>query len=134
MSTPLLAPVRPAFRALAETIVPEAATLDEERWREVEAIIERALDARPPAMRRQLVLFIRVLQLIPLVRFGTPFTRLDPARRARVLAGVQRSPLLLVRRGFWGLRTLVFMGYYARPEQGAALGYRADPRGWEARR
>ena len=42
--------------------------------------------------------------------------------------------MLAVRRGFWGLRTLVFMGYYARPEAAAAIGYRADVRGWEARR
>lgn len=134
MSRSLLAPVRATFRALAGTIVPEAASLDEPRWRDVEAIVEHALAERPPAMQRQLVLFIRVLQLLPIARFGVPFTRLDAARRTRVLSGVQRAPVLLVRRGFWGLRTLVFMGYYARPEQGVAIGYRADPRGWEVRR
>lgn len=134
MSRSLLAPVRATFRALAGTIVPEAASLDDAGWREMESIVEHALADRPPAMQRQLVLFIRVLQLLPIARFGAPFTRLDAARRARVLAGVQRAPVLLLRRGFWGLRTLVFMGYYARPGQGAAIGYRADPRGWEARR
>jgi len=59
---------------------------------------------------------------------------LDPARRARFLDSLQTSRLLLARRGIWGLRTLVLMGYYGRPRAAAAIGYRADPRGWEARR
>src|SRR5207244_1401337 len=58
----------------------------------------------------------------------------DPARRARFLDSLQTSRLLLARRGIWGLRTLVLMGYYGRPRAAAAIGYRADPRGWEARR
>ena len=134
MAEPLLPPIRPMFRALAVTIVPDAARLDERGWADVEAIVEQALAERPPAMRRQLVLLVRVLQFLPVARWGRPFTALDPVRRTRLLEGVQRAPVRLLRRGLWGVRTLVYMGYYARPEQGAALGYRADPRGWEARR
>lgn len=131
---PVLAPVRPAFRAIATTIVPEAASLTEDEWAEVERIIEDALAARPPAMRRQLQTLIRVIQLRPLLRHGRPFTALDPARRTVILRRFENAPLLLLRRGFWGLRTLVFMGYYARPGAAEAIGYRADPRGWDARR
>lgn len=40
---PVLDPVRPTFRALARTIVPETAALDEADWDEVEAIVEDAL-------------------------------------------------------------------------------------------
>ena len=47
---------------------------------------------------------------------------------------MQDAPLLLLRRGFWGLRTLIFMGYYGRDAARDAIGYRADPRGWEIRR
>jgi len=36
-------PVRAAFRSLATTIVPEAASLDERGWTEVEDIIEQGL-------------------------------------------------------------------------------------------
>jgi hypothetical protein len=53
-----------------------------------------------------------------------------PTRRAKFLEEVERSPLLLVRRGFWGIRTLIMMGYYARPEAKAEIGYRATGRGW----
>ena len=134
MSSPVLPPVRPAFRAIAQTVVPESAQLKDADWLAVERIIEDALAQRPVAIHRQLRLLIRAIDLLPLVRFGRRFTALDEEGRRRFLDAMQSSRVLLVRRGVWGLRTLVCMGYYARPEAGAAIGYRADARGWEARR
>ena len=101
---------------------------------ELERIVELALTSRPPRLQLQLVILIRAIEWLPLLRYGRRFTRLASERRARVLAALQESPLLLLRRGFWGLRTLALMGYYARPAAAASIGYRADPRGWEARR
>lgn len=129
----MLAPVRPAFRAIASTIVPEAARLDHEAWEELERTVETALRSRPPAMQRQLRLFVRVLNVLPLPVHGTTFTRLAPARRARFLAAIERSWLPPLRKGFWGLRTLVFMGFYTRPSVHAEIGYRAHVRGWSHR-
>lgn len=134
MSPPVLEPVRPVFRALAATIVPDAAHLDERGWSDLERIVEDVLASRPERMRRQLALFVRALDVIPLARHGRRFTALDAERRTRVLRGVQDAPLLFMRRGFWGLRTLVYMGYYARPEGAATTGWRANPLGWQARR
>jgi hypothetical protein len=129
----VLAPVRPVFRALACTFVPEALGLDERAWAEADAIVERFLATRPAAVRRQVVLLIRLLDVLPLLRWGRRFTGLDQGRRLRFLAALQDAPLLLLRRGIWGLRTIAFMGYYARPEAAAAVGYRAEKRGWEVR-
>jgi hypothetical protein len=126
----VLQPVRSTFRALVTTVVPEADALDESGWAELEAIVADAITRRPPATRRQLLLFLRVLRLLPLVRWGRPLERLDPARRARFLAGLERSRVFLLRRGFWGVRTLAFMGYYARPAGYRAVGYHARLRGW----
>ncbi|MFI5208008.1 MAG: gluconate 2-dehydrogenase subunit 3 family protein [Gemmatimonadales bacterium] len=134
MSAPVLPPVHAAFRAIALTVVPEAASLEGAEWLAVEGIVESALALRPASVRRQLRLLIRVIDVLPLLRYGRRFTALDPASRLAFLSAMQRFPILLVRRGVWGLRTLVFMGYYARPEAGAAIGYRANARGWEARR
>ncbi len=134
MPPSVLAPVRPVFRALCASFVPEFAALDERGWAEAEAIVERFLSTRPAAVRSQLTLLIRLLDALPLLRYGRRFTGLDDARRRRVLEALQDAPVLLLRRGIWGVRTLAFMGYYARPEAAAAIGYRADPRGWEARR
>jgi hypothetical protein len=134
MSNTTFAPVRERFRTIARTIVPEAEGLDEGGWVELERIVEQGLASRPSAVRRQLRLFVRALDLLPLFRFGHTFRALDRQRRTRFLLAVQDAPLLLVRRGFWGLRTLIFMGYYGRPGAAAAIGYRADVRGWEMRR
>ncbi len=126
--------VRATFRAIAGTVVPEAIRLDEKGWLELEQIIHRALEAKPGALRRQLMLFIRALEVLPVFRYGRTFQGLDPALRTRFLLGIEDAPLLLLRRGFWGLRTLIFMGYYGREAGRAETGYRADPRGWEAPR
>jgi hypothetical protein len=127
-------PVRETFRAVATTVVPEAVRLGPDEWTEVEQIVERGLASRPPSIRRQLRLFVRILNVLPLFRFGRTFRRLDDARRTRFLLAIQDAPLLLLRRGFWGVRTLVYMGYYARPAARAEVGYRATTEGWEGRR
>ncbi len=129
----LLAPVRDTFRAIAVTVVPEASALDEPGWCALEALVEKTLARRPAAMRRQVVAFVRAIEHLPRLRWGRPFSALGPEERTRFLSGLEHAPVLLLRRGFWGLRTLVFLGYYARPEAAAAIGYRADARGWEAR-
>ena len=115
-------------------MVPDAAALDETGWRAMDASIAEALAKRPPAMRRQLALFIRILDTLPVFRWGRRFHALGAARRARFLDALQYSPIPLLRRGVWGVRTLVFLGYYARADVQAALGYRATARGWTARR
>ncbi len=130
----MLEDFRPGFRALVQTIVPDASRLDAAGWAAVEEIIERALASRPPALRRQLRLFLHALEWLPFLYYGRRFTALDPVRRSRFLQRIQDAPLLLVRRGVWGLRTLILLGYYGRPAAAAEIGYRADPRGWEARR
>lgn len=131
---PVLEAVRGTLRAVAETVVPEARALPPEEWRALETIVDSALAKRPAKLRGQVRLLVRLVELAPVLRYGRGFTALDPARRTAVLRLLQDAPLLLLRRGFWGLRTLVLMGYYARPAAAAAIGYRADPRGWEARR
>lgn len=134
MTQGALSPVRGSFRALATAIVPEAKQLDDPSWKELEEIVEKALSAQPQSIRRQLRLLVRALDLLPVLRFGKTFRSLDPGKRARFLHRVENAPLLPLRCGFWGLRTLVFLGYYGRDEARASIGYRADPRGWAARR
>ena len=134
MTGSVLAPVRSTFRLVAVTVVPEAASLVPDEWGEVESIVERALSSRPEAMQRQLVTFLRIIEFLPLLRHGSRFSRLSAGHRTTILTRLQNSSIAKIRRGFWGLRTLIFMGYYVRPEVQAALGYRADPRGWSARR
>ncbi len=131
-SRSVLAPVRATFRAAVMTVVPEAKQLNESGWLALEALVEDALEIRPPALRRQLQLFLRAIEWLPIVRYGRTFTALGDEQRERVLRYLQDHPLERIRCGFWGLRTLALLGYYGRPEAAYAIGYRPDARGWEA--
>lgn len=132
-SAALLRRHRRVFRAVVRTVVPEAESLGVPEWDRVESIVADALAPRPARMLRQLALFLRVIDGLARVRHGRRFDALGATARARLLRGFETSRALLLRRGFWGLRTLALMGYYARPEAGREIGYRAEARGWEAR-
>lgn len=121
------------FRAFATTVAPATRRLDEAGWATVGATINRALAHRPARMRRQLRMLLRLIELLPRARYGRSFIALDDVRRAAFIDSLERAPLKLVRRGVWGLRTLVLMGYYTMPATIEQIGYRADPRGWTAR-
>ena len=108
--------------------------MSEDEWAELGATVELALAKRPAAMRRQLGMFLRILNVLSFLRTGRSLSRLDAAKRTAFLSSIENSKLLLFRRGFWGIRTLVFMGYYARAACATNLGYSAAPRGWELRR
>jgi gluconate 2-dehydrogenase subunit 3-like protein len=126
-------PVRSILRAIATTIVPETSSLDERAWLEVEAVIARAVSSRSPRLARQIVKFLSLIQALPVIRYGRRFTSLNPRQRASFLASLERSRLLVLRRGFWGIRSLIFMGYYTREDVAESIGYRAVAGGWAAR-
>src|SRR5208282_541928 len=132
LPTTVLVPVRSIFRAVVSTVVPEAKELDERGWSELEALVETTLQDRPRAMHRQLRLFIRTIQWLPVFRHGKRFTSLSAKQRMQTLFYLQDHGVEVIRCGFWGLRTLALLGYYGRPEGVQATGYAADPRGWEA--
>lgn len=127
-------PLRRHLRPLARAFLPEAAGFTDADWTAMERIITEALAARPPRMRRQLGLLVRILDLVARLRLGRGLATAGDLRLRGLLESLERAPLLVLRRGVWGLRTLVFMGWYTRPEAAAAIGYRAHPAGWEARR
>lgn len=134
MSPVVPRPLRLALRSLAATFVPETTSATVSEWNALEARVEEALAARSPAVRRQLGLFVRVLETAALLRHRTRLTALDARRRGALLDSFARSPILLFRRGTWGLRTLIMLGWYTQSSVTAALGYRAHPGGWDARR
>jgi len=124
--------VRPIFRAVVSTVVPEANILDERSWQALETLVEMSLRDRSPAIRRQLRLFLRMIQWLPVFRYGRCFTSLSAEQRGQILCYLQDHRVEMIRCGFWGLRTLALLGYYGRPEGVHSTGYAADPRGWEA--
>ena len=130
---PVLPPVRGPFRAIGSVVLPSPDALDDEGWARAESIVERALTSRPPSVRRQVRLFLRMVNLLPILRTGRTLVGLPLDGRARVLERIQYSRLLLLRRGLWGIRTLLFMGYYTQDSVRHRIGYRATAGGWVAR-
>lgn len=114
---------------IGERIAPGLTRLDREKLTRVRAIIEHAIATRPPSLQRQLSAFLTFLRWAPIARFGRPFDRLSPAQQDAVLGWFQDAPVAPLRHGFLGVKTLIFMGYYGRPEAGAAIGYRPSRSG-----
>ena len=83
----------------------------------VAATLERALAALSARQRRELRLFIRLLDApaFMLLAAGTPhgITSLSPAARERALLALARSPLSQVRTGFHALKRLSTFLFYA---------------------
>ena len=99
----------------------------------VDAWVAR-VDAR---LRRDLGRFLAYLEhAAPLAcGFGSRFSLLAPFEQDRVLTSVQSSQSDLLRAGFDGIRSLVFMGYYRDARTWRAVGYDGPwvsrpPGGW----
>ncbi len=110
----VLAPVRPVFRAVAEAMVPAAQRYDTGEWSAMEAVVEQALGTRPPKVQQQLLTFLRLANVLAVGMSGSTLVALPVEKRERVLHRLERAPVAVVRRGVWGVRTLIFMGHYAR--------------------
>jgi hypothetical protein len=111
------------LRVLAARIVPETAELDSVGMGRFFGLIDEALLERPPSVRRQFGIYLGLLRWAPLPRFGGPFEKLSADRQDAVLRWFESCPMGLLRAGFWGLKVLIFMGYYGQPETNAVVGY-----------
>jgi hypothetical protein len=97
--------------------------MDDDGWARFEAIIDSALAERPPGVRRQIGTFLNLIRIGPALRWGRTFDGLDDRRRDAWLRWLQDGPIGLFRQGFWGLKTLLFMGYYGQCEVWTEIGY-----------
>jgi len=128
----VLSSLQDPLRAIGSVVLPCSDALDEEGWNRAERIIEGALASKPPGIKRQIRLFLRFVNVLPILTTGRTLTRLPLEKRATFLQRLHRSPLMPLRRGMWGIRTLIFMGYYNQDRVREDIGYAADPRGWTA--
>lgn len=111
------------FLTVAARVVPAVPRLDAPAQARFRDIVLKALTDRPRAVQRQFGLFLHLIRWAPLLRYGARFEGLRPERQDTVLRWLLDAPLGTLRSGFWGLRALVFMGYYARPEVWAEIRY-----------
>jgi hypothetical protein len=111
------------LNVLAARIVPETAELDNAGLARFFGIIDETLQGRPPTVRRQFAAFLGLLRWAPVLRYGSPLEKLRPERQDVILRWFEDCPIGLLRKGFWGLKTMVFMGYYGQPETNELIGY-----------
>jgi hypothetical protein len=120
---------RRVLESIAASVVPETAALDEEGRREFLRIVDTALADRSEQVRRRLRLFLFLIAWLPLPRFGRKLTSLPRGARERVLLWLERCPVRVLANGFWGLKAIVFMGYYGQPGVWTELGYAPSSHG-----
>ena len=108
---------------LARRIVPETSELDADGLNRFFEIIDGALLDRPASVRRQFATFLGLIRSAPLIRYGKSFDKLTAKRQDAVLRWFEDCPVGLLRKGFWGLKAMVFMGYYGQPETNEIVGY-----------
>jgi hypothetical protein len=114
------------LETLATVIVPSFSQLAEDERARFRTIIDDALADRPAKVCVQLRLLLAVIDLAPIFRFGRRLGRCSPDAARRTLLWFQESGIVRLRQGFWGLRTLVFMGYYGRVACWSEIGYSPD--------
>ncbi len=124
------------FRAVAGTVVPSEPESPGGDAEPCIVVADEALGARAPADQKLVKTFLKVIDILPLLRFGRRFTKLDLARRERVLRFLERNRVPKLRAGFFGVKTFALMGYYGSTEAFEELGYpgpRMDAPYYEAR-
>lgn len=111
--------------------IPTADELD------VAAFVDGWASELPRRTRRDLGRFLAYVEHVaPLrARRASRFTRLLPAEQDQVLASLEASSSDLLRAGFDGLRSLVFLAYYRDARTWEAIGYDGPlvgrpPGGW----
>ncbi len=92
---------------------------------DVAGFADRYVASMPPALKSDLKgLFALVEHGAPIAcGFSSRFSKLDAASQDRVLAWLESNDVTLLRGGFAGLKSLLFMGFYRDPRTWKILGY-----------
>jgi len=116
---------------LAHRIVPEVSMLERQEQQELVQIIDDSLSLRAPAVRFQFKLFLTMIRWSSVLRYGKALDRLPPGIQDRMLMQFQESPAARLGAGMWGLKTLIFMGFYGSPKRWKQIHYTPSTKGNE---
>ena len=108
---------------LARRIVPEVANLDQKEQREIAGVVDEALAIRGSALQFQFKTFLDLIRFSSMLRHGKTLERCAPEVQDRLLKKFEDSRIPRIRAGMWGLKTLIFMGYYGRHERAEQIKY-----------
>ncbi len=126
-----LAPVAGPLRAIVEAFIPATQGLSAQEYAALIARIDARLAQEEPIVTTQLRFLVRVLDFLPLFRYGAPLHSLPADQRHRFLAWMQDCPIAKLRVGVWGLRTMIYVGWYTDTQVAQGLGWKASAGGWQ---
>lgn len=114
---------------IAKRVVPQAAGLNSDEQIKVVGAVDDALAMREPALRMQFLGFLGVIKAAALTRYFRPLGKLPGVKQDALLNWFQDSAIQKFRVGFWGLRTMIYMGYYGDSERAPEFNYMPDNNG-----
>jgi hypothetical protein len=119
MDSPVRRPVLSASQqrfllCLANRIVPESAGAPAQVTDPLLAAIDEELRPRPRLQQLEFKLLLLAIRWMTVPFTLHRFERLPPERQDGWLRFLENAPLTLLRVGIWGLKTLVFLGYYTQ--------------------
>ena len=99
---------------LAACIVPESAGAPTQVTDPLLAAVDEELRPRPRLQQLEFKLLLLAIRWMTVPFTLHRFERLPGERQDRWLGFLENAPLTLLRVGIWGLKTLVFLGYYSQ--------------------
>jgi len=99
---------------LAARIVPESAGAPPGVTDPLLAAVDEELRPRPRLQQFEFKLLLFAIRWMTVPFTLHRFERLPGERQDRWLGFLENAPLTLLRVGIWGLKTLVFLGYYTQ--------------------
>lgn len=114
---------------IAKRIVPQVAELKSDKQLKVVGAVDDALSQREPALRMQFLGFLGVIKTAAFARYLRPLDKMSGEKQDTILNWFQDSAIHKLRVGFWGLRTLIYMGYYGDPARASKFNYVPDNNG-----
>jgi hypothetical protein len=99
---------------LAARIVPESAGAPPQVTDPLLAAVDEELQPRPRLQQLEFKLLLFAIRWMTVPFTLHRFERLPGERQDRWLSFLENAPLTLLRVGIWGLKTLVFLGYYTQ--------------------
>jgi Gluconate 2-dehydrogenase subunit 3 len=117
--------VEHAARRIVASDRPSDTTIPSADDVEVAGFVDRWVFRLSRPVQRDLGRFLAFVEhMAPLgIGLGSRFTRLTPLQQDGVLSSIEGSSSDLLRAGFEGLRSLVFMGYYRDARTWAIVSY-----------
>ena len=119
MDSPVRQPVLSAGQqrfllSLAACIVPESAGAPTQVTEPLLAAVDEELRPRPRLQQLEFKLLLLAIRWMTVPFTLRRFEHLSPERQHGWLRVLESAPLTMLRVGIWGLKTLVFLGYYTQ--------------------